>query len=67
MKIIQNEEETQDVLEYMRSISNIPIYVPRKTTLVEWCIYWLQTRACNIKDSTRSSYSVIISPMCMMK
>ena len=60
MKIIENEEETQDVLEYMRSISNIPKYVPMKTTLVEWCVYWLQTRACNIKESTRSSYEHVI-------
>ncbi len=49
-----------DVLEYMRSISDIPKYVPMETTLVEWCEYWLQTRANNIKESTRSSYEAAI-------
>ena len=44
----------------MRQISNIPKYEPMKTTLVEWCDYWLQTRANNIKDSTRSSYESVI-------
>ena len=55
----QNEKDT-DVLEYMRSISNIPKYEPMKTTLVKWCEYWLQTRANNIKDSTRCSYDYVI-------
>ena len=60
MNNITKEENTQDVLEYMRRISIIPKYEPMKTTLVEWCDYWLQTRANNIKDSTRSSYESII-------
>ena len=60
MKFIAQKEEDQDVLEYMRSISDIPKYVPMETTLVEWCIHWLQTRAYNIKDSTRSSYEYVI-------
>ncbi len=60
MNNITKEENTQDVLEYMRRICNIPKYEPMKTTLVEWCEYWLQTRANNIKDSTRSSYESVI-------
>ena len=60
MKKMAKKEHEQDVLEYMRQISNIPKYEPMKTTLVEWCDYWLQTRANNIKDSTRSSYESII-------
>ena len=60
MKLLAKEEKAEDVLEYMRSISDIPKYVPMKTTLVEWCTYWLQTRAYNIKDSTRSSYENVI-------
>lgn len=61
MKLIVQKEKDQDVLEYMRSISDIPKYVPMETTLVEWCIYWLQTRAYNIKDSTRFSYENVIN------
>lgn len=60
MKKMAKKEHEQDVLEYMRQISNIPKYEPMKTTLVEWCDYWLQTRANNIKDSTRSSYESVI-------
>lgn len=52
-------KKEQDVLEYMRSISNIPRYEPMKTTLIEWCEYWLSTRANNLKDSTRSSYECL--------
>lgn len=54
-------KKEQDVLEYMRSISNIPRYEPMKTTLIEWCEYWLSTRANNLKDSTRSSYEYVIN------
>ena len=60
MKKTAKTADKPDVLEYMRSISNIPKYEPMKTTLVEWCKYWLQTRAYNIKDSTRSSYENVI-------
>lgn len=63
MKIVaQKEKESNvDVLEYMRSICNIPQYEPMKTTLVEWCHYWLQNYCNNIKDSTRSSYESVIT------
>ena len=61
MKFIVQKEENQDVLEFMRSISDIPQYEPMKTTLVEWCVYWLQTRSNNIKESTRSSYEAVIN------
>lgn len=60
MNFVAQKEKGQDVLEYMRSISNIPKFEPMKTTLVEWCEYWLQTRANNIKDSTRFSYEAVI-------
>ena len=56
----KEKDQDQDVLEYMRSISNISKHEPKQTTLVEWCEYWLQTRANNIKDSTRSSYEAVI-------
>ena len=45
MKLIAQKEKDINVLEYMRSISNIQKYEPMKTTLVEWCEYWLETRA----------------------
>lgn len=35
-------------------------YEPMKTTLIEWCEYWLSTRANNLKDPTRSSYEYVI-------
>lgn len=62
MKIIaEKEKETVDVLEYMRSICIIPRYEPMKTTLVDWCNYWLQTYSSNIKESTRSAYESVIT------
>lgn len=60
MKLVTQKEQEQDVLEYMRSISNLPKHEPKQTTLVEWCEYWLQTRANNLKESTRSSYEAVI-------
>lgn len=61
MKFIAQKEKDLNVLEYMRSISNIQKYEPMKTTLAEWCEYWLETRANNIKDSTRCSYENVIN------
>lgn len=58
MKKKANKE--QDVLEYMRSITNIPRYEPMKTTLIEWCEYWLSTRANNLKDSSYYVKEIVI-------
>ena len=60
MKKTAKTADKPDVLEYMRSISNIPKHEPAATTLVEWCNHWLQTRANNIKESTRFSYENVI-------
>lgn len=59
--IAKKEKPKSSLLEYMHSISSIPKSEPTEITLIEWCDYWLSTRANNIKDSTRSSYINIIN------